>query len=90
MRPWRLKTGLKGSVGSDSLGRVASEEALPMTIKNEHLEARRTELLQELAKGERRMAELDRERAELEKNMLRIAGAVQLLDELLSRSADPA
>jgi hypothetical protein len=44
------------------------------------------ELREELAKGRRRAAALDAERDELRDTLLRIAGAVQVLEELLART----
>jgi hypothetical protein len=46
------------------------------------MEERLTELRVELARGERRLDSLDRERAELLRTLLRISGAIQVLEEL--------
>lgn len=46
------------------------------------MELRLSELRQELATGERALAELDQRREHLVSSMLRIAGAVQVLEEL--------
>ena len=54
------------------------------------IEARLAELREQLAAGERTMAELDRRRDELRQTMLRIAGAVQVLAELLGGPAGAA
>ena len=54
------------------------------------IEARLAELREQLAAGERTMAELDRRRDELRATMLRIAGAAQVLAELLGAPADTA
>jgi hypothetical protein len=56
------------------------------------LSTRLDELREELAKGRRRAAALDVERDELRDTLLRIAGAAQVLEELLARSngAEPA
>jgi hypothetical protein len=44
------------------------------------------ELRKEMEKGRQRMEALDRERLELRDTMLRIAGAIQVLEELLART----
>ena len=54
------------------------------------IESRLAELREQLAAGERTMAEMDRRRDELRQTMLRIAGAMQVLTELLDGSADGA
>jgi predicted RNase H-like nuclease (RuvC/YqgF family) len=46
------------------------------------MDERLNELRIELDKGERRLDGLDRERAELQRTMLRISGAIQVLEEL--------
>jgi hypothetical protein len=50
---------------------------------NERLE----ELRRELAKGQQEMARLDRERQKLHDTMLRISGAIQVIEELLAQQA---
>jgi hypothetical protein len=50
----------------------------------EQMERRRDELRDELRIGEQRLRELDEERAQLQQTLLRIAGAAQVLDELLA------
>ena len=50
---------------------------------HEQMERRRQELREQLELGERRLRELDEERAQLQQTLLRIAGASQVLDELL-------
>jgi len=45
---------------------------------------RREELAAELESGREMLAQLDARRAELETTLLRISGALQVLDELLS------
>lgn len=52
--------------------------------------ARLAELRAELAEGERALAELDLRRERLVTNMLRISGAVQVLEELAAAEAAPA
>jgi hypothetical protein len=49
----------------------------------EQMERRREELREQLQVGEQRLRELDEERAQLQQTLLRIAGAAQVLDELL-------
>jgi hypothetical protein len=51
------------------------------------MELRLIELREELASGERALAELDQRREHLVSSMLRISGAVQVLEEL-ARQAD--
>ena len=43
-------------------------------------------LREELSAGERRLAEIDSERANLQATMLRISGAIQVLEEELAAS----
>ncbi|HEY6890964.1 MAG TPA: hypothetical protein VI300_24390 [Solirubrobacter sp.] len=45
------------------------------------------ELRNELALGERRLQELDRERLDVQHTLLRIAGAAQVLEELLEEES---
>lgn len=52
------------------------------------LEQRLTELRNELAAGETMSRELDAKRAELQATMLRITGAIQVLEEMLG--AEPS
>jgi uncharacterized coiled-coil protein SlyX len=54
----------------------------------DRLEQRLTELRSELAAGQKMSNELDAKRAELQATMLRIAGAIQVLEEVLQ--AEPA
>jgi hypothetical protein len=53
----------------------------------ERAEARLALLRTEFEAGERRLAELDRQRAQLTETMLRISGAIQVLEEVLGRPA---
>ena len=50
------------------------------------LEQRLRELRAEYEKGEQRLAELDAERLNLERSMLRISGAIQVLEEEIGAS----
>jgi len=45
------------------------------------------ELKRELEKGRQRLEALDRERQELRDTMLRISGAIQVIEELLAQQA---
>jgi hypothetical protein len=47
------------------------------------------ELKNELVKGRERLASLDRERQELRDTMLRISGAIQVLEELQAQAPSP-
>lgn len=46
------------------------------------------ELRQELAKGQKRLDMLDRERQEIRDTLLRISGAIQVLEELLRQKKE--
>jgi len=52
------------------------------------LRARLAELRRELEVGEHRLVQLDTERAHLRDTVLRISGAIQVLEELLAASAE--
>jgi uncharacterized coiled-coil protein SlyX len=56
----------------------------------EMIEARLAELRAEAAKGEQALMELDTKRAELGRMMLRISGAVQVLEETLAMADESA
>jgi uncharacterized coiled-coil protein SlyX len=49
----------------------------------DRLEQRLTDLQSELAAGQKMAGELDAKRAELQATMLRISGAIQVLEEML-------
>lgn len=53
------------------------------------LSARLQELRAELARGEAQLAELDQRRAAMRDTLLRISGAVQVLQELLEQHPAP-
>ena len=53
---------------------------------NEQLERRLSELKAEFESGQKMLQELDQKRANLEKTMLRISGAIQVLEELISQA----
>lgn len=54
----------------------------------DRVEQRLTELRSELAAGQRMMSELEARRSELQATLLRITGAIQVLEEMLG--AEPA
>ena len=56
---------------------------------SDELERRAAELQAELRKGREELARLDARRAELRDTMLRISGAIQVLEEL-ARDGPPA
>jgi prefoldin subunit 5 len=49
---------------------------------NERIDQRIAELKQDFQRGEERLRELDMQQAQLRETMLRIAGAIQVLEEL--------
>jgi len=51
------------------------------------MEQRLVELRHELEKGRRRLEDLDRQRQEVRDTMLRISGAIQVIEELLARES---
>ena len=59
-----------------------SSSAQPSELR-EQLEARLLELQSELAVGERRLRTLEMDQAQLRDTLLRISGAIQVLQELL-------
>jgi len=52
------------------------------------LKKRLKELKGELATGQQQMHELDKRRDELQSTLLRISGAIQVLEELLAQQAE--
>lgn len=50
----------------------------------EQLEKRLTELKTEFESGQKMLAELETKKAELQATMLRISGAIQVIEEMLS------
>ena len=56
---------------------------------NEQLQKRLMELKNEYAAGEERLAALNAETTQLRDTMLRISGAIQVLEEELSKSEAP-
>jgi ABC-type transporter Mla subunit MlaD len=54
-----------------------------MTVRDQ-MRRRGDELREQLRVGEQRLRELDDERAQLQQTLLRIAGAAQVLEELLA------
>jgi len=55
---------------------------------NQQLEKRLEQLRQEFASGQNQLAELDQKRANLRDTLLRISGAIQVLEEELGEQAD--
>lgn len=53
----------------------------------DQLQQRLNELKAEFEAGQRMMADLDAKRANLQESMLRISGAIQVLEEELAKSA---
>ena len=53
----------------------------------ERIEARRAQLQTEYDRGQTMLQQMDRERAQLEQTLLRIAGALQVLGELAQDDA---
>lgn len=53
----------------------------------ERIEARRAQLQTEYDRGQAMLQQMDRERAQLEQTLLRIAGALQVLGELAQDDA---
>ena len=53
----------------------------------DQIEQRLAELKTEFDAGQKMLAELDQKRASLEQTLLRISGAIQVLDELLDPSS---
>jgi hypothetical protein len=54
------------------------------------MEKRLSELREQLEMGQQQLAVLDRQRAELRDTVLRISGAVQVLEELLEQNGSVA
>lgn len=56
----------------------------------EQMEKRLSELKNELAAGENLLAELHAKQSSLQQTMLRISGAIQVLQEMLGNPAEPS
>ncbi len=56
----------------------------------EQMEKRVSELEAEYREGQRMLAELEAKQADLQQTVLRISGALQVLNELLAAEIDPA
>ena len=54
---------------------------------NQQLEKRLDQLRQEYGEGQKMLAELDQKRANLRDTLLRISGAIQVLEETLGEGA---
>ncbi len=58
--------------------------------QNQQLEKRLGQLRQEYGDGQKMLAELDQKRANLRDTLLRISGAIQVLEEALGEGEDAA
>ena len=56
----------------------------------EQIEARLHDLREQYAAGQAAMTEIDRKQEELRATLLRIVGAIQVLEELLGKGPEPA
>lgn len=56
----------------------------------EQLEQRLTQLRAEFAAGQQRLTDLERQQASLQQTLLRISGAIQVLEEELAHANDTA
>ena len=54
----------------------------------EQLEKRLTELKSEFEAGQKMLADLEKKRTELENTMLRISGAIQVIEEMLAQDGN--
>ncbi|HBL31062.1 MAG TPA: hypothetical protein DD490_29895 [Acidobacteria bacterium] len=54
----------------------------------ERIETRLAELREEFATGQRMLADLDEKREKLRESMLRIAGAIQVLEEMTGEGGE--
>jgi uncharacterized coiled-coil protein SlyX len=59
-------------------------------MMQQQVETRLQELREEYASGQRVLAELQNKQAEVQQTLLRISGAIQVLEELLSRAEEPS
>lgn len=57
---------------------------------NEQVQARLEELREEYARGQATLEDLERQTSNVRATMLRISGAIQVLEELLAADAAPA
>ena len=58
-----------------------------MSIMKESIQTRLQELQTEYQKGQERLSKLDQEMATVKTSMLRISGAIQVLEEMLKEDA---
>lgn len=56
----------------------------------EQLEQRLTELKSEFEAGQKMLADLEAKKAELQATLLRISGAIQVIEEMLTQDNAPA
>ena len=58
---------------------------MKVEIVQEHLQQRLDELKKEFEIGQNRLQELDRQQAQVRETLLRISGAIQVLEEVLAQ-----
>jgi predicted nuclease with TOPRIM domain len=58
---------------------------MKVEIVQEHLQQRLNELKKEFELGQNRLQEMDRQQAHVRETLLRISGAIQVLEELLAQ-----
>jgi predicted nuclease with TOPRIM domain len=81
---------IEGAMGIDAILALAKKHETLMhilmeeQIMHERLQTRLSELKNEFEKGRARLQELEKEQMHLRETMLRISGAVQILEELLN------
>jgi prefoldin subunit 5 len=56
---------------------------------NEQMEQRLQQLRQEFESGQKMLADLDAKKADLQQTLLRISGAIQVLEEMLAAEEPP-
>ena len=69
---------------------VKAQKAKKETTMKDQLEQRLTELKAEFEAGQQMLAELESKQANLEKTLLRIGGAIQVLEEELAKGSESA
>jgi prefoldin subunit 5 len=69
---------------------IANLEPYRETNVQEQIESRLDELKQEFTRGQARFQEVDAQQSALRETLLRISGAIQVLEEVLAGDAAPA